>query len=156
VFLLLLLAPVKVTLTPALPVVAAAAVRWQPKLAPDVTWLARLLADCASGAGTKPHRAAPVEIRLVARQWLDQMFPPPPGWRRAGRYYPAAAGHKALIYASVGAGLKLTIAHEWLHHLMHNSDEKRSEAWIEAAAKACFSASPTPTIRRARRVPDRP
>jgi len=141
-WLVLLTAPAKtVQLGPAQPLLQQVHLRYQPGLAhldsPITT-----LKFCARQNGLKPPFERPLEIRVVSAQWLNQAFDRPAASHRRGRYYPAKDGYPALIYLALGSDSRLTLAHEWLHHLAAVYGRNWSEERVERQAKACAAKSP--------------
>ena len=92
---------------------------------------------CSQITGVSSPWNAPLEIRVVKTSWLNTHFKTPAGTQRKGRYYPAKKGHPALIYIASGRDLKVSLAHEWLHHLAAVHGKGWSESWIESTAKHC-------------------
>ena len=109
---------------------AAPGLKAPSKLKPTLTY-------CAQITGVPAPWKLPLEIRVVTATWLNKNFKTPAGKRRTGRYYKSQKGHPALIYVASGGDLKVSLAHEWLHHLAAVHGKGWSESWIESTAKHC-------------------
>ena len=109
---------------------AAPGVKVPSKLKPTLTY-------CAQITGVTVPWKSPLEIRVVSAAWLNKNFKTPAGKHRTGRYYASKKGHPALIYLASGRELKVSLAHEWLHHLASVHAKGWTESWIESTAKHC-------------------